>query len=115
MSRGHKILQNFLQKRGAWDNKPSTSSVTKSTTPVTGHAFNEAEVRVIQPAYNPRPGETIIGSTNGVENMNSKAQYVANGAVMQKKPQTKQVQTVSRYQGKNLDTPNTELKAMQYL
>ena len=85
MSRGHKILQTFLQKRGAWDNKPSTSSVTKTTTPVTGNAFNEADVKVVQPAYNPRPGETIIGSTNGVENMSSKAQYVANGAVMQNK------------------------------
>jgi hypothetical protein len=117
MSRGHSIVKKFLQKRGAWDNNPykptTTSATTKSTTPVTGHAFNEAEVRVIQPAYNPRPGETIIGSTNGVENMNSKAQYVANGAVMQKKPQTKQIKTISRYQGKNLDTPNTELKAMQ--
>jgi hypothetical protein len=117
MSRGHSIVKKFLQKRGAWDNNPykptTTSATTKSTTPVTGHAFNEAEVRVIQPAYNPRPGETIIGSTNGVEMMNSKAQYVANGAVMQKKPQTKQVKTISRYQGKNLDTPNTELKAVQ--
>jgi hypothetical protein len=113
MSRGHKIIQRFLQQRGAWDNKPSTSSVTKSTTPVTGHAFNEADVKVVQPAYNPRPGETIIGSTNGVENMNSKAQYVANGAVMQKKPQTNQVKTVSKYRGKNVDTPDTELKSQQ--
>lgn len=117
MSRGHNIVKKFLQQRGAWDNNPykptTTSATTKSTTPVTGHAFNEADVRVTQPAYNPRPGETIIGSTNGVENMNSKAQYVANGAVMQKKPQTKQVKTVSRYQGKNLDTPNTELRAQQ--
>jgi hypothetical protein len=110
MSRGHKILQTFLQKRGAWDNKPSTSSVTKTTTPVTGNAFNEADVKVVQPAYNPRPGETIIGSTNGVENMSSKAQYVANGAVMQNK-KTNQVKTISKYQGNKVNTPDTKLKA----
>jgi transposase-like protein len=46
MSRGHTILKNFLQKRGAWDNNPfkptTTSTATKTGgAPSTGHAFQE--------------------------------------------------------------------------
>ena len=69
MSRGHKIIQNFLRKRGAWDNnpykddKPKEKQMEPKKTRPSDWAqalAAEATVKIKQPGYNPPEQETIM-------------------------------------------------------
>jgi hypothetical protein len=69
MSRGHKIIQNFLKKRGAWDNNPykddkpkEKQMEPKKTRPADGaqSLAAEATVKIKQPGYNSPEQETIM-------------------------------------------------------
>jgi hypothetical protein len=59
MSRGHKIIQNFLKKRGAWDNNPFKDAKPKEKE-MEPKKIKEANVKIKQPGYNPVPQETIM-------------------------------------------------------
>jgi hypothetical protein len=76
MSRGHKIVANFLKARGAWDNKPTTVSSyvgkdavkpaekkpkldAKVLNSYVGKKMAEAAVKMRQPGYNPPKQEHI--------------------------------------------------------
>ena len=59
MSRGHKIIQNFLRKRGAWDNNPYKDAKPKEKE-MEPKKIKEATVKIKQPGYNPPEQETIM-------------------------------------------------------